>query len=205
MPALALDARVVLYPQGLKREDILRPAIRPYPSRFVGNWQLKDGRPVVIRPIRGEDEPMLVDFHKSLSEQSVYLRYFTPMKLSTRISHERLSRICFNDYDRELALVVEEELPGNEKRILGVGRLIKSRDGSEGEYGVLIRDDQQRQGMGTELLRRLVEFGRAEGMSRITADILTDNIGMKKASEKVGFTVKYSKDEEVLKSELKLE
>ncbi|HQV69215.1 MAG TPA: bifunctional acetate--CoA ligase family protein/GNAT family N-acetyltransferase [Thermoflexales bacterium] len=205
MPALALDARVVLYPQGLKREEILRPAIRPYPSRFVSPWALKDGTPVTIRPIRGEDEPMLVDFHKSLSEQSVYLRYFTPMKLSTRISHERLSRICFNDYDRELALVVEKTDPASgEKKILGVGRLIKSRDRSEGEYGILIRDDSQRQGMGSELLRRLVEFARAEGMSRITADILSDNIGMKKASEKVGFTVKYSKEEEVLKSELKL-
>ncbi|HQX75062.1 MAG TPA: GNAT family N-acetyltransferase, partial [Thermoflexales bacterium] len=100
---------------------------------------------------------------------------------------------------------VEKTDPASgEKKILGGGRLIKSRDRSEGEYGILIRDDSQRQGMGSELLRRLVEFARAEGMSRITADILSDNIGMKKASEKVGFTVKYSKEEEVLKSELKL-
>ena len=69
--------------------------------------KLKDATPVTLRPIRPEDEPLLVAFHKTLSEESVYRRYFNQLKLDQRIAHERLTRICFNDYDRELALVVE--------------------------------------------------------------------------------------------------
>ena len=49
----------------------------------------------------------LISFHQKLSERSVYLRYFQPLKLTQRVAHERLSRICFIDYDREMALVVE--------------------------------------------------------------------------------------------------
>ena len=62
---------------------------------------------VTIRPIRPEDEPLMIEFHKKLSERSVYLRYFQPLKLTQRTAHERLTRICFIDYDREMALVVE--------------------------------------------------------------------------------------------------
>ena len=82
-------------------------AIRPYPIQYVGDWTLKDGTPVIIRPIRPEDEPFMVKFHESLSERTVYLRYFDPLKLSVRTSHERLARICFIDYAREIILVAE--------------------------------------------------------------------------------------------------
>ena len=71
---------------------------------------MKDGAEVLIRPIRPEDEPMMVKFHETLSERSVYLRYFHLMNLSQRIAHERLTRICFIDYDREMALVAERAI-----------------------------------------------------------------------------------------------
>lgn len=201
-PVIALDARVLLHKEG---EPLPRRAIRAYPNRYAGTWNLRDGTPVAIRPIRPEDEPLIAEFHKGVSEQSVYLRYFAPIKLSTRISHERLSRICFNDYDREIALVVEHENHKTNKReILGVGRLVKSRDGEEGEYGILVRDAYQRQGIGYELLSRLVDIGRKEGLKRIVADILPENTGMRRVSEKVGFTVKYSAEEEILKSNMSL-
>ncbi len=68
----------------------------------------------------------MVKFHETLSEESVYNRYFAALKLSQRVAHERLTRICFNDYDREIALVAELKVPkGEEKKILGVGRLSK--------------------------------------------------------------------------------
>ena len=70
---------------------------------------MKDGNEVVIRPIRPEDEPLMVEFHEKLSERSVYLRYFQPLKLRQRTAHERLTRICFIDYDREMALVAERK------------------------------------------------------------------------------------------------
>ena len=91
--------------QGIKEKDLPRLAIRPYPQHYVSSWKLKDGSPIVIRPIRPEDEPMIVKFHEVLSETSVHFRYFGLVKLEKRVSHDRLVRICFNDYDREIAIV----------------------------------------------------------------------------------------------------
>ena len=72
-------------------EDKLpKPAIRPYPTQYVAPWKLKNKAPVTIRPIRPEDEPLMVKFHETLSEESVYHRYFSALKLSQRIAHERL-------------------------------------------------------------------------------------------------------------------
>ena len=104
---VALDARVVLHESDLSEEQLPKLAIRPYPTQYVWAWKTKAGEEVEIRPIRSEDEPPMVQFHETLSERSVYLRYFHMIKLSQRVSHERLTRICFNDYDREIALVAE--------------------------------------------------------------------------------------------------
>ena len=74
---------------------------------------------MTIRPIRPEDEPAMVEFHKTLSERSVYLRYFQPLKLHPAMAHERLTRTCFIDYDREMALVAEREVDGGARRSAG--------------------------------------------------------------------------------------
>src|SRR4030095_8000891 len=106
---LALDARIVLHDPTAREEQLPSLAIRPYPTQYVTRWKLKNGTSVTIRPIRPEDEPLMVKFHQTLSERSVYYRYFTPLRVEQRIAHERLTRICFNDYDREIALVVEPQ------------------------------------------------------------------------------------------------
>ena len=143
-----------------------------------------------MRPIRPEDEPLIVKFHEKLSEQTVYTRYFEHLKLSDRIKHERLTRICFNDYDREIALVAERQDPDTGAReIIGVGRLSKEHTTNEAEFAVLVADEYQRRGIGTELLRRLVEIGRDEKLRRITGEILRDNAGMVRASRNVGFQI----------------
>ena len=108
-PLIALDARMALYPADVDSTQVPKPAIRPYPTQYVKHWQLRDGTAVTIRPIRPEDEPLLVKFHHTLSEESVYFRYFHLMTLSHRIAHDRLTRICFIDYDREMALVVDRK------------------------------------------------------------------------------------------------
>ena len=92
---LALDARVVLHDSTVTPELLPRATIRPYPAQYICEWKLKDGTPVTIRPIRPEDEPLMVQFHMTLSERSVYLRYFCSLSLSTRVEHERLVRICW--------------------------------------------------------------------------------------------------------------
>jgi acetyltransferase len=94
---IALDARVVLHQAGPHRDELPKPAIRPYPNKYVGTWTMKNGETVAIRPIRPEDEPLIVQFHETLSEHSVYMRYFQSLQLSQRTAHERLTRICFID------------------------------------------------------------------------------------------------------------
>jgi acetyltransferase len=189
---LALDARVVLYPHGTNEAQLPRPAIRPYPARYVTPWKLRDGAPATIRPIRPEDEPLMVKFHQTLSDRSVYLRYFAPLKLDQRIAHERLSRICFIDYDREMVLVVERRDPRTrEAEILGVGRLSKLHGRNEAEFALTVRDQWQGHGLGTQLLKLLVQVGRDEKLGRITATVLADNHEMQHVACKVGFKVEH--------------
>jgi acetyltransferase len=201
---IALDARVVLHPAHISEAELPRTAITPYPVEYVAPWTLHDGTAVLIRPIRPEDEPLLVEFHHTLSEQSVYQRYFHPFPLSERIAHERLTRIAFINYEREMALVAERRDEAYKPHIIGVGRLIKLRGGKEAEFAILISDEYQHQGLGTELLSRLVAIGRREGVKRIIADILPDNAAMIRVSEQVGFTCRYSAEDGVVKAELVL-
>jgi acetyltransferase len=211
---IALDARVVLYPSGTRIEDLPRSAIRPYPVQYVTSWKFEDGMEVQIRPIRPEDEPMLVRFHATLSERSVYLRYFYMIDLNRRVSHERLTRICFIDYDREIALVVERRDPTrdptrdatrDQREILAVGRLNKTRQANEAEFAMLISDAFQGHGLGTELLRRLIEIARAEGIKRLTAEILPENTNMLGICRALGFQLQHSKEEHTVFAELALE
>ena len=189
---LALDARVVLHPA-----DVLvppRPAIRPYPAQYVQPWKFPDGAEVLIRPIRPEDEPAIARFHERLSERSVYLRYFHMIDLDRRISHDRLIRICFNDYDRDIALVTEHRNIGTgELEILAVGRLRKI-DATDAELAVLITDEYQGRGLGLELSRRLVEVARAEKIERVIAEILPENIHMQRVCRELGFRMQLLPD-----------
>jgi acetyltransferase len=203
---IALDARIVLHDPETREEDLPHTAIRPYPKQYVSHEELRDGTPVTIRPIRPEDEPLMVRFHETLSEESVYMRYFHMMNLDQRTAHERLTRICFIDYDREMALVAERtDLQTGGREILGVARL--SRRGAvldEAEFSVLVSDRFQRRGVGTLLLSRLLEVGRAEDLRRITAEILLDNRPMQSLSKKLGFYLRRDAEEMVMKADLDL-
>ena len=203
---VALDARVTLHPAATPDDQLPRPAIRPYPSQYASPWTARDGGPVVIRPIRAEDEPLLVKFHETLSERSVALRYFQAIKLSRRVAHDRLTRICFNDYDREIALVVDRKEPWTDHHeILGVGRLSKIPGTAEAEFALLINDSQQGRGFGTELLRRLLAIARVEKVQRVTAEIRADNHDMKRVCEKLGFQIDRDLNDPVLRASINLD
>jgi acetyltransferase len=187
---IALDARVILHGPEVREEALPPLAIRPYPAQYVSSWKLRDRTAVTIRPIRPEDEPLMVAFHQTLSEESVHFRYFSFLKLEGRIAHERLRRICFIDPDREMALVVERR-NGSEREILGVGRLTRLRDENEAEFAILISDKWQGHGLGTRLLELLVQIGRAEGLSGIMAHILPENSAMQHVAKKAGFALRF--------------
>jgi acetyltransferase len=179
---------------------------RPYPVQYVKPWRLNDGTGILIRPIRPEDEPLMAHFHGTLSERSVYLRYFHFSHLDYRASHERLKRICFIDYDREIVLVAERQnLETAEREILAVGRLAKSPDANEAEFALLISDVFQHHGLGTEMLQSLLEIAKAEKLARVTADILPENEHMLQLCKQLGFRLQYSTEERVMKAEFRLE
>ena len=202
---LALDARIVLHDKDVREENLPRLAIRPYPQEYSSQWQLRDGTPITIRPIRPEDEPLMVKFHATLSDQTIQFRYFAFQKLEWRVAHERLTQICFNDYDREIALVAVRPAPDTkEEEIIGVGRLMKVHGVNEAEFAIVISDRFQRQGLGAQLLQLLVDIGRKEGAERIFAHILPENYGMQRVSKKVGFKVSFDRLTEVMRAELKL-
>ena len=151
---------------------------------------MKDGTPVILRPLRPEDEPLMVKFHEALSERSVFLRYFQLSKLSQRVAHDRLRRICFLDYDREIAIVADHTKPDTgEHEILAIGRLSKLHGQNTGEMALLVRDQYQRLGLGIELLRRLIQIGRDEHLDSIQAYLLRENFEMRGLVEKLGFRV----------------
>jgi acetyltransferase len=203
---IALDARVVVHGPEVTAAQLPKLPIRPYPMQYVSSWMLKDGTEVLIRPIRPEDEPLLVRFHETLSDRTVYMRYLHVIKLSQRVAHERLTRICFIDYDREMALVVELKDPASgEPQVIAVGRLKKAYGTRDAEFAILITDEFQARGLGGELLRRLIQIARDEGVGRIVADILPDNLPMQRVCENLGFKLSRSVDDPVVKAELILE
>ena len=186
---LALDARIVLHGPSVTAAELPRPAIRPYPSEYVWQWRMRDGTGVTIRPIRPEDEPLMVAFHGTLSERTVYLRYFSTLSLRRRVEHGRLLRICFGGYDREMVLVADcKDAVTGEHRILAVGRLNRTRNKNEAEVAILVADQYQNQGLGAELLHRSIQIARQEKLTRLTAEILRDNVVMEKVFQRLGFS-----------------
>ena len=187
---IALDARFVLHDKSVTASELPKPAIRPYPAQYVSPWTMKDGTPVTLRPIRPEDEPLMVKFHGALSERSVFLRYFQLSKLSQRVAHDRLRRICFLDYDREIAIVADHAVPDTgEHEILAIGRLSKLHGRNAGEVALLVRDQYQHRGLGIELLRRLIQVARDEHLDSVQAYMLRENIEMRGLIDKLGFRV----------------
>jgi acetyltransferase len=202
---VALDARVVLHGAEMADDRLPRPAIRPYPVQYVQPWNMKNGDAVTIRPIRPEDEPLLIRLHQALSERTVYLRYFQPLKLSQRTAHERLTRICFIDYDREMVLVVEHKKEDGHPEVIAIGRLSKLRGGSnEAELAVLVDDRYQGQGMGTELYRRLIAVARDEKLKRVVSTILAENREMRAICQKLGFRMEADLEDGTVRAELEV-
>jgi acetyltransferase len=200
---IALDARIILHDASVPDDALPGSTIRPYPVDYVRKAKI-DNQTVTIRPIRPEDEPLMIEFHKTLSDRSVYLRYFGMLSLEERTLHERLRRVCFIDYDREIALVVDRMQSDGRHEILGVGRLIKAHGREDAEFTLLIADQWQGKGLGTELLKSLVQIGRNENLRRITGRILRENVTMQQVSKELGFDLWFDNANGDWKAELLL-
>jgi acetyltransferase len=130
----------------------------------------------------------MVAFHKTLSSDTVYYRYMGLISLDQRVSHDRLTRLCFIDYDRQIALVATRKNPDSgETEVIAVGRLVKDHRQAEGEFALVVSDHFQGHGVGSELLQRLVNIGQKEGLEQITGTVLAENRAMLHVCQKLGF------------------
>lgn len=202
---VALDARMILHDASVSEDRLPRLAIRPYPQEFTTSGTLADGTPILLRSIRPEDEEAMVRFHGTLSDQSVYFRYFTHLPLKQRTEHARLARLCFIDYDREIALVAVRNDPLTRRNeIIGVGRLCKAYGKNEAEFAVVVSDRWQKRGLGTLLLQRLVDIARMERLGRLRGAVLGENQAMRRLCERVGFRIRQRTDETELEASILL-
>lgn len=179
---VAADSRVTLVPSDLRVPFHL--AISPYPNRYETHGTAEDGTELFIRPIRPEDAPLLNGLFDTLSEQSVYYRFFGPLK---ELNPDMLVRFTQIDYDREVALVALPEV--DRIRMLGVARVIHEPDGETGEFSVLVGDPWQGRGIGAELLRRCLLIAREQGLRRVWGIVLPANRRMLALARRLGFSV----------------
>jgi acetyltransferase len=180
---VALDARVRVraVPPGTNPYD--RLAIRPYPEELVRSieWQ---GSLLTIRPIRPEDGPAHADFFARLTPEDVRLRMFVRMR---ELSPAQMARFTQIDYDREMAFIATRPGPDGAPETLGVARAVADPDNQRAEFAVTIRSDLKGQGLGTLLMRALIDYCRKRGTRKMVGEALAENIGIQRLAARLGF------------------
>jgi len=198
--AFALDARVVIDKKRvfakLKPHEHL--VISPYPKKYETLWKLRDGRTVILRPIKPEDEPLWLEMFRNFSEESIRYRFFEVIKDTP---HEVRVRYCNIDYDREIGIVAELN-EGGIRKILGVVRLVIEPDGKTGEVAIIVADPWQGLGLGTKMMDYMIEVCKDKGLETIYGVMLPDNYRAINLMKKMGFNIKY--EEGVVKATLNL-
>ncbi len=188
---IVVDARIIIDQAVLDgHPDRPHLVITPYPTRYVAPWRMNDGTEVLLRPIRPEDEPMIGDMLRTMSEASLKSRFFAGLP---ELSHERLVRFTNIDYERELAIVAELTQEG-QRRILGVGRLLGDPTRGSGELTVIVHDDFQGRGLGFKLADLIIGIAQERGFAEIEALITADNQPMLDLAENLGFTAEQPED-----------
>jgi len=170
-----------------------------YPKKYETSWKLKNGRILLLRPIKPEDEPYMGELFKTFSEETVAYRFFMVLK---EMSHADLARYCNIDYDKEIAIVAETKENGR-KKLLGVVRLATQPDGKTAEIAIVVGDPWQRQGLGSKLVDYMIEIARDKGLSTLFALMLRDNYKAIRLMKEKGFKIECGQGETV-KGVLKL-
>ncbi len=190
--AYVIDARIVIDVkkvfERLEPHDHL--VISPYPKKYETMWRLKDGRAVLLRPIKPEDEPLWLEMFQNFSEESIRNRFFQILKDTP---HETRIRYTNIDYDREIAIVPELTENGHRK-ILGVVRVSIEPDGKTGEMAFIIADQWQGLGLGTKLVDYAIEICKDMKLKTIYAIMLPDNRRAIDMMRKMGLAITYMED-----------
>ena len=158
------------------------PAVRP---RFEGVdiHALSDGRVVAIRPIRGDDVDRLQDAHGRLSPLTRYRRFMTSKPYLSSADATYLTAIDGCDHYALVATFTES--PDAEETIIAVARFVRSpEDSAVAEFAIVVGDDWQGQGVGRELMGRLVDAAVTLCVERFQATMLADNVAIQRLAER---------------------
>ena len=179
-----------------------RLAIRPYPRELEEKAILRNGREVLLRPIRPEDEPAHFEFFKHLSPEDLRYRFFGVV---TTLSHAEMAKLTQIDYEREMAFIATAPGEGGRPETLGVVRASTRPDNATAEFAVIVRSDQKGAGLGRTLMEKIIRYCRGRGTKEITGQALMENGGMQGLAEKLGFSVVRNYDDEVVEMRLPLQ
>ena len=146
---------------------------------------LNDGRPVVLRPIRPEDEPLEFELWETFSPETFRYRFFGPPR---KVTHDEMVRYTNIDYRREMAIIAELE-EDDRRKMIGVGRLIIDADGESGEFAVVVGDPWQGLGLGTKLVDAIIGVSGDKKLSEIHGVIQADNYRMIHVCREMGFQI----------------
>jgi acetyltransferase len=190
--AFAFDARIVIDKKKVfeKVEPHEHLVITPYPKKYETTWRLRDGRTVLLRPIKPEDEPLWLEMFQSFSQESIRYRFFQVIKDTP---HETRIRYTNIDYDREIAIVPELNEDGKRK-ILGVVRVGLEPGGKSGEIAFIVVDKYQYLGLGTKMVDYAIEICKDMKVEKLYAIMLPDNYRAVRLMKKMGFSVEYLDD-----------
>jgi acetyltransferase len=172
--------------------------IAPYPTKYITQWKLKDGTPVLLRPIKPEDEECFKKLFLTLSPETMRFRFFQVIK---EISHETMTRYCNLDYDREIAIIAE--LPQGNKQIIAAARLIVEPNMKDAEFAILVSDQWQSLGLGDKLMDSLIKIAGNMNLESIFGLVIYDNYRMLKFMNEKGFSVE-KLDKETFKVKIKI-
>lgn len=180
---VAADARIVVELQEPALDRYQHMAIHPYPHDLVRSFQTAEGEDITIRPIRPEDAEIEQAFVRNLSPKAKHFRFMQGVR---ELTPDMLVRFTQLDYDRELALiaVVQEE---GEEREIAVARYSINPDGESCEFAVVVSDEWQGRGVGSELMRQLMNAAKDKGIKRIEGQVLKDNTEMLGLMDFLGF------------------
>jgi len=181
---IALDARIRV---GVPRiSGPKRLAIRPYPRELEETLTLKDGRQVLVRPIRPEDGPAHRAFVARLTPEDLRFRF---LGVTREVPPSEMARLTQIDYDREMAFIATAPNEHGVEETLAVVRTVSDPDNVRADFAVMVRSDLKGRGLGTALMKKMIAYCRSRGIKAIVGQVLADNQAMLRLTRQLGFTV----------------
>lgn len=182
---VALKARIRIEEAAGSSAD--RLAIRPYPKELEQTIRIADGRSLLLRPIRPEDEPAYQELFAGLSPEDIFLRFMNPMKV---LPHSLAARLTQLDYDREMALGLFDPGGSGGPRFCGGVRITADADNERAEFAILLRRDMTGLGLGPMMMRRILDYARKRGIREVYGEVLGENTPMLRLCKALGFSLK---------------